>query len=161
MSSGSWRRLPVGKHRPPGIPVLLGQQREGVAKKFLKQKKAKKVVLVSVTDSERDWEASTGVDWGEENRGFQDETNPPLPDLLVDLHGAGCSYNVGQDRVTLLQKSDVGEECKEAEVIVKKREVVREREVLEIVTLGKEAETAFTWAKTNLNMWRAKIDIVF
>ena len=130
-----------------------------MAKKFLKQKKAKKVV--SVTDSERDWEASTGVDWGEENRGFQDETNPPLPDLLVDLHGAGCSYNVGQDRVTLLQKSDVGEECKEAEVIVKKREVVREREVLEMVTLGKEADTAFTWAKTNLNMWRAKIDIVF
>merc|ERR1711974_342681 len=47
--------------------------------------------------------------WGEENRGFQDEAHPPLPDLLIDLYGSGCSYNVGQDRVTLLQKSEVGE----------------------------------------------------
>jgi len=99
--------------------------------------------------------------WGEENRGFQDEAHPPLPDLLIDLYGSGCSYNVGQDRVTLLQKSEVGEERKEEEVIAKKKVMVKEKEVLELLMLGKEEETTFTWANTNLNIWRAKISIAF
>ena len=96
--------------------------------------------------------------WGEENRGFQDEAHPPLPDLLIDLHGSGCSYNVGQDRVTLVQKSEVGEECKE---ITKKKVMVKEKEVLELLMLGKEEETTFTWVRTNLNISRAKISIAF
>ena len=96
--------------------------------------------------------------WGEENRGFQDEAHPPLPDLLIDLHGSGCSYNVGQDQVTFLQKSEVGEECKE---ISKKKVTVKEKEVLELLILGKEEETTFTWVRTNLNVSRAKISIAF
>ena len=99
--------------------------------------------------------------WGEENRGFQDEVHPPLPDLLIDLYGSGCSYNVGQDRVTLLQKSEVGEECKEEDAIAKKKVMVKEKEVLELLMLGKEEETNFTWTKTNLNIWRSKISIAF
>ena len=96
---------------------------------------------------------------GEENRGFQDEAHPsPLPDLLIDLQGSGCSYNVGQDRVTLVQKSEVGEECKE---ITKKKVMVKEKEVVELLMLEKEEETTFTWVKTNLNISRAKISIAF
>ena len=102
--------------------------------------------------------------WGEENRGFQDETScpPHLPDLLIDLQGMGCSYNVGQDRVTLLQK-EVVEERNEEQVITKMKKVmtVKEKEALELLMLGKEEETTFTWAKTSLNIWRANISIAF
>ena len=98
--------------------------------------------------------------WGEENRGFQDEAHPsPLPDLLIDLHSSGCSYNVGQDRVTLVQKSEVGEECKE--ITKKKVMVEKEKEVVELLMLEKEEETPFTWVTTNLNISRAKISIAF
>ena len=103
--------------------------------------------------------------WGEENRGFQDETScpPHLPDLLIDLQGMGCSYNVGQDRVTLLQKEEVVEERNEEQVITKMKKVmtVKEKEALELLMLGKEEETTFTWAKTSLNIWRANISIAF
>ena len=109
----------------------------------------------------KDTDPSIEVHSGEENRGFQDEGPPPLPDLLIDLHGSGCSYNVGEDRVTLLQKSDYGEECKEEQVIARKKVMVKEKEVLELLMLGKEEETTFTWVKTNLNVWKANISIAF
>ena len=108
-----------------------------------------------------DTDPSTEAHWGEENRGFQDEVPPPLPDLLIDLQGSGCSYSVGDDRVTLLQKSENGEECKEEQVEGKKKAMVKKKEVLELLMLGKEEETTFTWAKTNLNIRRANISVAF
>ena len=109
----------------------------------------------------KDTDPSISARWGEENRGFQDEVPPPLPDLLSDLQGSGCSYNVGDDRVTLLHKSEIGEECKEEQVIAKQKMMVKEKEVLELLMLGKEEETTFTWVKTNLNIWRANISVAF
>merc|ERR550532_1989989 len=109
----------------------------------------------------KDTDPSTEAHWGEENRGFQDEVPPPLPDLLIDLQGSGCSYNVGDDRVTLLQKSEKGEECTKEQSVAKKRVMVKEEEMLELLMLGKEEETTFTWAKTNLNIWRANISVAF
>ena len=106
----------------------------------------------------KDTDPSIRGRWGEENRGFQDETASPLPDLLIDLHGLGCTYNVGKDRVTLLH-NEVVEERKEGHVISKKK--VKEKEALELLMLGKEEETTFTWVKTNLHIWRANISIAF
>ena len=109
----------------------------------------------------KDTDPSISARWGEENRGFQDEVPPPLPDLLSDLQGSGCSYNVGDDRGTLLQNSEIGEECKDEQVVAKKKVMVKEKEVLELLMLGKEEETTFTWVKTNLNIWRANIGVAF
>ena len=148
MSTGAWRRIPEGKNSPSGIPVLLGQPSSSLHRKGLTKK-----------HSNNDLKKNTDH-WGEENRGFQDE---PLPDLLIDLQGLGCSYNVGQDRVTLLQKEEVVEDRNEEQVITKKKKVmtVKEKEALELLMLGKEEETTFTWAKTSLNIWRGNISIAF
>ena len=154
MSTGAWRRLLVGKNWPSGIPVLLGQPSSSLHRKGMTKK-------LSSERLKKDTDPSIRAVWGEENGGFQDEVPPPLPDLLIDLQGSGCSYNVGDDRVTLLQKSEKGEEGKEEQVVVKKRVMVKEEEVLELLMLGKEEETTFTWAKTNLNIWRANISVAF
>ena len=154
MSTGAWRRLLVGKNWPSGIPVLLGQPSSSLHRKGMTKK-------LSSEKLKKDTDPSIRAGWGEENGGFQDEVPPPLPDLLIDLQGSGCSYNVGDDRVTLLQKSEKGEEGKEEQVVVKKRVMVKEEEVLELLMLGKEEETTFTWAKTNLNIWRANISVAF
>ena len=154
LSTGAWRRLLVGKNWPSGIPVLLGQPSSSLHRKGITKK-------LSSERLKKDTEPSIRAGWGEENGGFQDEVPPPLPDLLIDLQGSGCSYNVGDDRVTLLQKSEKGEEGKEEQVVVKKRVMVKEEEVLELLMLGKEEETTFTWAKTNLNIWRANISVAF
>ena len=149
MSTGAWRRLLVGKNWPSGIPVILGQPSSSLHRKGMAKK-------LSSDGLRKDTDPYIRAGWGEENKGFQDEAHPPLPDLLIDLHGSVCSYNVGQDRVTLVQKSEVGEECKE---ITKKK--VKEKEVIELLMLGKEEETTFTWVRTNLNVSRAKISIAF
>ena len=131
MSTGAWRRLLVGKNWPLGILVILGQPSSSLHRKGMAKK-------LSSDGLRKDTDPYIRAGWGEENRGFQDEAHPPLPDLLIDLHGSGCSYNVGQDRVTLVQKSEVGEECIEN---TKKKVMAKEKEVLELLMLGKEETT--------------------
>merc|ERR1719334_2328562 len=110
MSTGAWRRVSEGKDSPSGIPVLLGQPSSSPQC----GPHSKGLTMKHFSDGPK----KDTDHWGEENRGFQDETASPLPDLLIDLHGLGCTYNVGQDRVTLLH-NEVVEERKEGHMISK------------------------------------------